>query len=277
MHLPHADVELLFQFKNVGTTVKIASWNVNSVRARLQNILEWLSYSEIEVLLIQEIKCVEDQFPKLEFESLGYEVAINGQKSYNGVAILSKSPMSEIVIGLPNYMEDEQSRYIEANVRGVIFSSIYLPNGNPINSEKFDYKIAWMEKLKEHSKSLLDREVAVVLGGDFNVVPDDDDVHDPVAWQNDALCQIETRKKYRELINSGFSDAFRAFNDTPGRYTFWDYQGGAWPKDHGVRIDHFLLSPHALDICSAYSIDTSPRGKSKASDHTPILIEIDNK
>lgn len=270
------DVELLFQFKDVGAAVKIASWNVNSVRARLQNILEWLSHSEIDVLLIQEIKCIEDQFPKLEFESLGYEVAMNGQKSYNGVAILSRLPMCEIVIGLPNYMEDDQSRYIEANVRGIIFSSIYLPNGNPINSDKFNYKIAWMEKLKEHSKRLLGREIAIVLGGDFNVVPDDDDVHDPLAWQNDALCQLETRKKYRELINLGFSDAFRVFNDTPGRYTFWDYQGGAWPKDHGVRIDHFLLSPHALDICSGCSIDTSPRGKSKASDHTPILVEIDH-
>tara|TARA_B100000242_G_scaffold119201_1_gene83459 strand:- start:456 stop:1268 length:813 start_codon:yes stop_codon:yes gene_type:complete len=269
-------VELLFQFKDAGTTVKIASWNVNSVRARLQNILEWLSYSEIDVLLIQEIKCIADQFPRLEFESLGYEVALNGQKSYNGVAILSKLPMSEIVMGLPNYVEDGQSRYIEANVSGIVFSSIYLPNGNPIKSDKFNYKIAWMEKLKEHSKGLLDREVAVILGGDFNVVPDDNDVHDPTAWQNDALCQPETRKKYRELINLGFSDAFRVFNDTPGRYTFWDYQGGAWPKDHGVRIDHFLLSPHALDICSGCSIDTSPRGKSKASDHTPILVEIDH-
>ena len=167
MHLPHADVELLFQFKNVGTTVKIASWNVNSVRARLQNILEWLSYSEIDVLLIQEIKCIEDQFPKLEFESLGYEVAINGQKSYNGVAILSKSPMSEIVIGLPNYEEDEQSRYIEANVRGLVFSSIYLPNGNPINSEKYIYKIEWLKKFCNYAEKLLEFEEYTFLGGDF--------------------------------------------------------------------------------------------------------------
>ena len=150
MHPQHADVELLFQFKDAGTTVKIASWNVNSVRARLQNILEWLSYSEIDVLLIQEIKCIADQFPRLEFESLGYEVALNGQKSYNGVAILSKLPMSEIVMGLPNYMEDEQSRYIEANVSGIVFSSIYLPNGNPIKSDKFNYKIAIVTRIEKY-------------------------------------------------------------------------------------------------------------------------------
>ena len=264
-----------FNLRVLVNTVRIASWNVNSVRARLHNILDWLSNLEIDVILIQEIKCVEEQFPRLEFEALGYELAINGQKSYNGVAILSKSPITEVKNGLPNYLEDEQSRYIEAKIKGVVFASIYLPNGNPINSDKFNYKIKWMERLKNHSKQLLDLELPIVLGGDFNVVPCDDDVHDPIRWQNDALCQPETRKRYRELINVGFSDAFRIFNDAPGRYTFWDYQAGAWQNDHGVRIDHFLLSPQAADICSSCSIDTSPRGKSKASDHTPILVELD--
>ena len=160
-------------------------------------------------------------------------------------------------------MEDEQSRYIEANVSGIVFSSIYLPNGNPIKSDKFNYKIAWMEKLKEHSKGLLDREVAVILGGDFNVVPDDNDVHDPTAWQNDALCQIETRKKYRELINLGFSDAFALLTIPQDAILSGTIKEVLGSKDHGVRIDHFLLSPHALDICSGCSIDTSPRGKAK--------------
>ena len=253
--------------------MRIASWNVNSVRARLHNILDWLSNLEIDVILIQEIKCVEEQFPRLEFEALGYEVAINGQKSYNGVAILSKSPITEVKNGLPNYIEDEQSRYIEAKIKGVVFASIYLPNGNPINSDKFNYKIKWMERLKNHSKQLLDLELPIVLGGDFNVVPCDDDVHDPISWQNDALCQPQTRARFRTMLNFGLTEAWRSLHNEVG-YSYWDYQAGRWQKDEGVRIDHWLLSPQAADRLVGCEIDKGPRGKEKASDHTPVILEL---
>tara|TARA_Y100000588_G_C14274234_1_gene933686 strand:+ start:1473 stop:2255 length:783 start_codon:yes stop_codon:yes gene_type:complete len=255
--------------------VKVASWNINSVRARLANIKEWLSQRDPDVVLFQEIKCINDDFPLKEFESSGYNVAVNGQKSYNGVAIIAKFPITKIKNNLPTYPQDTQSRYIEAVINGVTIASIYLPNGNPITTEKYSYKLEWMKKLKDHSVHLMDTETPIVLGGDFNVIPSDEDVHDPDLWTNDALCQLSTRQHFREILNLGYTDAFRMFNTAPNRYTFWDYQGGAWQKDHGVRIDHFLLSPQAADICRNCTIDTSPRGMSKASDHTPIIIDLE--
>ena len=256
--------------------MKAASWNINSIRARLPNVLDWLSNTRPDVVLFQEIKCVEEQFPRSEFETLGYNVVIHGQKSYNGVAILSKFPIENVQFNLPTFPEDQQSRYLEATIGGILFASIYLPNGNPVNSEKYLYKLKWMKELKEHSIKLLRNEFPVVLGGDFNVIPNDADVHDPELWKSDALCQPAVRTSYREILYLGYTDAFRIFNKAPNRYTFWDYQGGAWQKDHGVRIDHFLLSPSAADLCCGCSIDASPRGRAKASDHTPIIVDLND-
>jgi exodeoxyribonuclease-3 len=254
--------------------MKVATWNVNSIRARLPNVLTWLNENPLDVLLLQEIKCVDDNFPFSEFENIGYNVLVNGQKAYNGVAILSRSIPETVIYNLPGNDQDIQRRYIEARIEGVVFGCIYLPNGNPINTEKFSYKLHWMEKLRQHAQNLLMKEVPVILGGDFNIIPTDDDVHDPLTWKDDALCLYEARQKFREIINLGYMDAFRIFNTNANNYTFWDYQGGAWQNDYGVRIDHFLLSAQAADICTLCEIDSSPRGRPKASDHTPICIEL---
>ncbi len=256
------------------TRMKAATWNVNSIKARLPNVLEWLAGFQPDVVMLQETKSVDENFPKMELEDLGYNVAIHGQKSYNGVAILSKRPMEDVTCRLPGDEGDEQARYIEATINNIRFASIYLPNGNPIGTEKFDYKLAWMDRLKRRAADLLELEQPVVLAGDYNVVPQDEDVHDPEGWAEDALCQMESRRSFREILNLGYADAYRIFNSAPHKYSFWDYQGGAWHKDHGVRIDHLLLSPQAADRLVASGIDTAPRGKPKASDHTPVWIEF---
>ena len=256
--------------------MKAVSWNVNSIRARLPNVMSWLTANLPDVILLQEIKCVVDSFPFREFENIGYNVIVNGQKSYNGVAILSKSQPKHVAYELPNNSGDQQKRYLEAEIDGFIFACIYLPNGNPIKTEKFIYKLDWMDKLKDHAKYLLSKEKPVIIGGDFNVIPQKEDVHNPFEWTDDALFQPETLEKYRALLNLGYTDAFRIFNAAPNRYTFWDYQRGAWQNDYGVRIDHFLLSAQASDLCNNCIIDSKPRGEPKASDHTPIIIELDN-
>jgi exodeoxyribonuclease-3 len=254
--------------------MKAATWNVNSIKARLPNMLEWLREAVPDVVLLQETKSVDETFPHTEIEDLGYNVAIHGQKSYNGVAILSKRPLEDVSARLPGDDTDEQARYLEATVDNIRFASIYLPNGNPVDTEKFNYKLAWLDRLKAHAATLLELEIPVVLAGDYNVVPQDEDVHDPEGWADDALCQPGSRQRFREILNLGYTDAYRAFNSAPHKYSFWDYQAGAWHKDHGVRIDHLLLSPQAADRLQASGIDNGPRGKPKASDHTPVWIEI---
>ncbi len=259
--------------------MKIASWNINSIKARLPNVLKWLESAQPEVLLLQELKGISENFPTSEMENLGYNCAINGQKAYNGVAILSKYPMDEINFGLPDYDEDQQARYIEAWVRitdktGLRIASIYAPNGNPVDSEKFSYKIDWMDHLIDHSKTLLNKEEVVVLGGDYNVIPADEDCYDPIAWQNDALTRPESRSRFRALLNLGYTEAWRSLNKETHVYSFWDYQAGAWHKDNGIRIDHLLLSPQAADKLETCTIDKKPRGQAKASDHTPVWCEI---
>ncbi|HSV28629.1 MAG TPA: exodeoxyribonuclease III [Candidatus Omnitrophota bacterium] len=254
--------------------VRIATWNVNSVRTRLPNVLDWLRASQPDVLLLQEIKCQDDQFPAMEFQAEGYRAEVHGQKSYNGVAILSKLPMTDVVRGLPENDGDEQSRYIEATIAGLRVASIYLPNGNPAPGDKFDYKLRWMRRLVVHAKALLATEQPFVLAGDYNICPTDDDVYDPPNWQADALCRPESRALFRQLCHLGLTDAFRALHPEPHRYTFWDYQAGAWQRDLGLRIDHLLLSPQAADRLVACDIDKGPRGCDKASDHTPIWVEL---
>ena len=259
--------------------MKIASWNVNSVKVRLPHLVDFLKSAQPGVLCLQEIKCLADDFPRLEIQAAGYRAECIGQRAYNGVALLSKEPPREIARGLPGAEEDEQARYIEASFGGadgseVRVASLYLPNGNPIGTDKFTYKIAWMERLISHAQELLRREIPFVLAGDYNICPSDEDVFDPVAMRDDALCQPESRARFRALCYLGLTDAYRAFHRESHRYTFWDYQAGRWNRDEGLRIDHLLLSPHAADRVAACDIDKSPRGKDRASDHTPIWCEL---
>ena len=255
--------------------VKLASWNVNSIKARLPVLLDWLESFAPDVVMLQELKCQTEAFPLLEVESLGYHAAVVGQKTYNGVAILSKAPIEDVIERLPGEPEDAQSRYVEGTTFGLRVGAIYLPNGNPVASEKFSYKLDWMAHLRDHAAALLGTEQPVVLGGDYNVIPEPEDCHDPKAWEGDALYRPETRAAFRRLLNLGYVDAFRALHNEPHAYTFWDYQRGAWQNDLGIRIDHLLLSPQAADRLTASGIDREPRGREKASDHTPIWCEVE--
>jgi exodeoxyribonuclease III len=253
----------------------IATWNVNSVNARLSNVLDWLGSAKPDVVLLQEIKCLDTAFPREDIEELGYDVATHGQKSYNGVAILSRRPIEDVARGLPGDPLDEQARYIEATVGGVRVASIYLPNGNPIGTEKFAYKLAWLERLRARAAALLELDEPFVLGGDYNVIPEPVDCHDPKAWMGDALFQPESRRGFRALLHLGLTDAFRALHPGEERaYSFWDYQRGSFQLDHGVRIDHLLLSPLAADRLASCTIDKEPRRRPKASDHTPVMVEL---
>ncbi|OYQ32742.1 exodeoxyribonuclease III [Niveispirillum lacus] len=255
--------------------MKIATWNVNSAKARLPNTTQWLIEAAPDVVLFQEIKCETAAFPAAAFEELGYQVHAVGQKAYNGVAILSKMPVSDLITRLPGEPEDEQARYVEGTVNGVRIASLYLPNGNPVDTEKYPYKLRWMDRLRQHAADLLGGGQPVVLGGDYNVIPGPEDVYDPVGWRDDALFRQETRLKFQEILALGYTEAFRTLH--PGlipAYSFWDYQAGAWPRNNGLRIDHFLLSPQAADRLVACEIDKGPRGKEKASDHTPVILTL---
>jgi exodeoxyribonuclease-3 len=255
--------------------MKIATWNVNSVKVRLPRLLEWLREFSPDVALLQEIKVVDDAFPAMEIGELGYNIATHGQKTYNGVAILSKHRLEDVSRGLPgDDGSDGQARYLEAFTGGVRVGCIYLPNGNPAPGEKYAYKLAWMDRLIAHARELLSWEEALVLGGDYNVCPDDEDVWSPAAFATDALCLPQSRNRFRQLLNLGFTDAIRAFHQGP-LYSYWDYQAGAWEKDHGLRIDHLLLSPQAADRLKAAGVDRTPRGREKPSDHTPVWCELD--
>jgi exodeoxyribonuclease-3 len=293
--------------------MRIATWNVNSVKARLPNVLGWLKQTAPDVVLLQEIKCETPSFPALEFEAAGYKSVALGQKAYNGVAILSRHPIEDVVEHLPSFSPsppiggrrvgmrgasevrecqlpphpdpppleggegsiDTQSRYIEATIKGVRVASIYLPNGNPVDTEKFPYKLAWLKRLQKHAANLLTGEKPVVLGGDYNVIPEAVDVYDPKAWEGDALFHPQSRAAFRQLTSLGYVEAFRALHPQKKHaYTFWDYQAGSWQRDNGLRIDHFLLSPEAVDRIAACVIDRKPRGEEKASDHTPVVLEV---
>jgi exodeoxyribonuclease-3 len=253
--------------------MRIATWNINGIKARLPRVLEWLEEFKPDIALLQEIKSMNETFPAMEIESLGYNLVIHGQKSYNGVAILSKYPIEDTLYGLPGDDSDEQARYIEAFTGGIRVATIYLPNGNPQPGEKFDYKLAWMDRLITRTKTLLEWEEAFILGGDYNVIPADIDCHDPAAWVDDALTQPESRARLRTLINLGLTDALRVYHKET-IYSYWDYQRGAWQKDNGIRIDHLLCSPQATDRLKDAGVDRTPRGKEKPSDHTPVWCEL---
>jgi len=259
--------------------MKIATWNVNSIKVRLDAALAWLKEAKPDVVALQEIKCLDENFPAEPFEALGYNCAVHGQKTYNGVALLSKYPLEDVTPRLPGGNGDDHSRYLEAVVTGgkgiLRIASIYAPNGNPIDTEKFPYKLAWLERLHVHAKGLLANEEPVALIGDYNIIPEDKDCYDPKAWMNDALFQPQSKAALRRIENLGYTDAFRARNQAAGQYTFWDYQAGAWRKNHGIRIDHILLSPQGLDRLGACGIDKHVREGDKPSDHVPVWAELD--
>ena len=259
--------------------MKIATWNVNSIKARLDNALAWFREANPDIVCLQELKCEDHAFPAQAFEDLGYNVLVHGQKTYNGVAILSKLKPEDVRRGLPGEDDDTQARYLEAvftRKSGVVrVASIYLPNGNPLGTEKFDYKLRWMDRLRAHAKALLKLEEPLVLAGDYNVIPTPLDARFPENWTGDALFQPESRAKFRTLLNLGFADAVRLVHgDEPGLYTFWDYQAGAWQRNNGIRIDHLLLSPQAADLIKTARIDREVRTQDKPSDHVPVVIEL---
>lgn len=258
--------------------MRIATWNVNSINARLEGVLDWFKEANPDVACLQEIKCVDEKFPSEAFESLGYNVAVHGQKTYNGVALLSKYPMEDVRRGLPGDETDEQARYIEALIgapKPVRVGGIYLPNGNPLGTEKFTYKLAWMARLKAHAQTLLTHEEPLVLAGDYNVIPEPSDCYDPAAWAGDALFQPESRAAFRELQWLGLTEAHKQIVGTEHAYTFWDYQAGAWPRNNGIRIDHMLLSAQAADRLTGCEIHSHVRGREKPSDHVPVVINLD--
>jgi len=258
--------------------MRIATWNVNSINARLDTVLKWFAEANPDVACLQEIKCVDEKFPAEAFERLGYNAVVHGQKSYNGVALLSKTPLEDVRKGLPGDDGDDHARYIEGVVSGptpVRVASMYLPNGNPIGTDRFAYKLAWMDRLNRHARDLLGLEERFVLAGDYNVIPEPEDADNPASWANDALFQPQTRAAYRALKYLGLTDAYAEVDGAAGGYTFWDYQAGAWQRNHGIRIDHALLSPQAADHLVSVTIHKSARGWDKPSDHVPVVVEID--
>ena len=258
--------------------MRIATFNVNSVNARLPNLLEWLKEADPDVVCLQELKCEEQKFPREAIEEAGYNCAVSGQKSYNGVAILSKLPFEVAQSRLPGEEDDSQARYLEVEVAipggAVRVACLYCPNGNPMGTEKFDYKLRWMDRLQTHAKSLLNLEEPLILAGDWNIIPRPQDCYDANAWEGDALFQPGSRAAWQRLLNLGFTDAFMATVGEDHAYTFWDYQAGAWPKDHGIRIDHFALSPQAADHLQSVKIWRAVRGREKASDHVPVTADF---
>lgn len=255
--------------------MRIATFNVNGIAARLPRLLEWLESRKPDVACLQEVKCIDERFPAADIEALGYHVLVHGQKSFNGVAILSREPATEVQRGLPGDDADEQARYLEADVNGVRIASIYLPNGNPQPGPKFDYKLAWMKRLEARAAMLLASETPTVLAGDYNVAPEDRDVFSMQAMANDALVQPESRAALRRIVHQGWTEALRAVHPADDHlYTFWDYQAGCWPRNAGLRIDHFLLCPRVADRLTNATVDREARGAEKASDHAPVWIEI---
>ena len=264
--------------------VKIASWNVNSIKVRGEQVVGWLKSSGTDVLFMQETKSVDENFPAGIFEDAGYEVRFHGQKTYNGVAVVSRLPLEEVRCGLPmlpDSIADEQARYIEADLGWLTVAGLYLPNGNPVagddggRHEKFAYKLDWMKRLQHRAEALQKTGVPVMLCGDFNVIPSAIDCWDEDAWKGDALYHPETLAAFRQLCWSGYTELFRALHPEAIEYSFWDYQGGAWQKDHGIRIDHFLANPEAADMVREVGIDKSPRKEERASDHTPVWCTVE--
>jgi exodeoxyribonuclease III len=259
--------------------VRIATWNVNSIKQRLDSALTWLAERKPDIVCLQETKCVDDAFPREPFEALGYNLAVHGQKTFNGVALLSKFPFDEVSIGLPGDHTDDHARFLEAVVstaKGAMrIASVYLPNGNPPNTEKYSYKLGWMKRLLSYARERLSFGEPLILAGDYNVIPAAADARHPQTWVGDALFLPPTRLAFQSLLNLGLTDAVRATSDDAGLYTFWDYQAGAWQKNNGIRIDHVLLSPEAADKLGGVGIDRHVRTWEKPSDHVPVWLDLE--
>jgi exodeoxyribonuclease-3 len=258
--------------------MRFATWNINSIRQRIDNLVAWLGERAPDVVCLQETKCVDEAFPREPLEALGYNVAVHGQKTFNGVAILSKFKFDEVTPRLPGDTGDDHARFLEATIstagRVVRVASIYLPNGNPPDTEKYSYKIKWMERLSHYVRERLKLEEQLILAGDYNVIPTPADVHDPQAWASDALFLPRTRETFHALLHLGLIDAVRATSGASSLYTFWDYQAGAWQKNKGIRIDHLLLSPQAADRLIEAGIDRHVRSWEKPSDHVPVWADL---
>jgi len=258
--------------------VRIATFNINGVRARIGALLAWLDESRPDVAVLQEIKSTDETFPRDEIESRGYNLETHGQKSFNGVAILSRLPLEDVTRGLPGDDADEQARWIEATVvgsRALRICGLYLPNGNPAPGPKFDYKLAWMARLRARAEALRATEEPVLMGGDWNIIPQDEDAARPEAWEKDALALPQSRAAFRRVLHAGWHDALRLTDRSPGLYSYWDYQRAAWDRNDGIRIDHWLLSPQAADLLVEAGIDRDLRAREKPSDHVPVWVEID--
>ncbi|GGB08375.1 exodeoxyribonuclease III [Allosediminivita pacifica] len=258
--------------------MKIASFNINGIKARINALADWLDEAQPDVAVLQEIKSVDEAFPSEIFEDRGYNVATHGQKSFNGVAIIAKCPLEDIVRGLPGDDADEQARWIEATVTGdhgaIRVCGLYLPNGNPAPGPKYDYKLGWMARLEARARALLAEEMPALMAGDYNIIPQPEDAARPEAWAEDALFLPQSRAAFHRVLNLGFTEAFRARHAGPGHYSFWDYQAGAWQKNNGIRIDHILLTPQAADLMQDCRIDRDIRGREKPSDHVPIWVDL---
>ena len=267
--------------------MKIATFNINGIKARINALSDWLDEAQPDVALLQEIKSVDENFPREIFEDKGYQVETHGQKSFNGVAILSKLPLEDVTRGLPGDDSDDQARWIEATVIGktaLRICGLYLPNGNPVELQsdntpvpggKYDYKLRWMARLEAHAKALMAQETPFLMAGDYNIIPQAEDARRPEAWREDALFRPESRAAFRKIVNLGLTEAFRARTQGPEHYSFWDYQAGCWNRDDGIRIDHFLLSPGCADLLKSCQIDKEIRGREKPSDHVPVWVELD--
>ncbi len=265
--------------------MKIATFNINGIKARIGALTEWLDTSRPDVALLQEIKSIDENFPREMFEDMGYIVETHGQKGFNGVAILSKLPLEDVTRGLPDPQgagrdgeDDIEARYIEATVMGetpIRVCGLYLPNGNPAPGPKYDYKLRWMERLKARAEELIALEEPFLMAGDYNIIPQAEDAKRPEAWADDALFRLDSRAAFRRLVNLGLTEAFRARHSGGGHYSFWDYQAGAWDKNDGIRIDHFLLSNQCADLLNDAWIESEVRGREKPSDHVPVWVDLD--
>ena len=261
--------------------MKIATFNINGIKARINALTDWIDQSDPDIILLQEIKSRDEAFPKEHFEDKGYNVQTHGQKGFNGVAILSKYPLEDVSRGLPGDDSDEQSRWIEATVTLESFSlricSLYAPNGNPTPGPKYDYKLQWMKRMLCHAENLLKNEMPIILAGDYNIIPQEIDAATPTQWTDDALFLLDSRTAFRKILNLGYTDSYRLLDKSDSKYTFWDYQAGSWNKNNGIRIDHFLLSPNCVDLLDDTGIDAEIRGYERPSDHVPIWIKLSEK
>ena len=259
--------------------MKIATFNINGIKARINALTDWLGDAAPDVAVLQEIKSVDEGFPREHFEDMGYNVETHGQKGFNGVALLSRLPLEDVTRGLPGDDSDEQARWIEATVMGsqhaIRICGLYLPNGNPVPGPKYDYKLAWMERLKIRAETLMAEELPTLITGDFNIIPQSEDAETPAQWKDDALFLPASRAAFRRIENLGYTEAFRARVQGPGHYSFWDYQAGAWQRNDGIRIDHVLMTPQCADLLTDAGIEAGLRGREKPSDHVPVWVDLD--